>query len=143
MEVVCSDFFESQGHEEGYDIKLDYMWVSPRPHSAPPLVLTMVSFLCALPPAFRSQWSSHLTNLSRPDSETTLITLMFPLGLPMDGHGPPHPLPEEGYHELLDARWQMVMSEEVPLEWRRRRGGKGEERLAVWRDGFEVSSASI
>jgi len=103
----------------------------------------MVSFLCALPPAFRSQWSSHLTSLSRPDSETTLITLMFPLGLPMDGHGPPHPLPEEGYHELLDARWQMVMSEEVPLEWRRRRGGKGEERLAVWRDGFEVSSASI
>ena len=92
-----------------------------------------ISFLCALPPSLREDWSRHLTALSKPSPSSRLITLMFPLGLPLDGPGPPYPLSEEEYHRLLNENWEAVWGEGVSTERKRRVGGRGEERLVVWR----------
>lgn len=58
---------------------------------------------------------------------------MFPLGMPMDVPGPPYPLSEEIYHELLDGDWVVIWSEEVPKGERRTVGRRDGERLAVWK----------
>lgn len=71
-----------------------------------------------------------MTALSRPSPETRLITLMFPLN--GKSGGPPFNLTEEVYHELLDEDWELVWSEEVPEE-ERRRGNLGGETMAVWK----------
>lgn len=51
----------------------------------------------------------------------------------MDGPGPPYPLSEGVYRELLDGDWEMVWSEEVREVRGRKVGGKGGENLAVWK----------
>lgn len=71
-----------------------------------------------------------MTALARPGPSSRLITLMFPLN-GKDG-GPPYSLSEEIYHQLLDGKWELMWSEDVPQE-ERRPGMLGGEKLAVWR----------
>ncbi|KAK8844828.1 hypothetical protein IAR55_006678 [Kwoniella newhampshirensis] len=112
-EIIVADFFEYDP-EEKFDLIFDY------------------TFLCALPPDSRTAWSRQLVRLSKPDSPTTLITLMYPLPPQSQSVGPPWPLTEEIYHELLAEDWNLVWAEDVPPDMMRTTGAKGGEKLGVW-----------
>lgn len=93
------------------------------------------SFLCALPPSLRPEWArqtTHLANIAT-NTNTMLITLMFPLPPSAKSGGPPFALSEEIYEELLkDQGWKMVWSEDIE-EPTRTVGAPGREKLAVWK----------
>ena len=92
-------------------------------------------FLCALPPALRPDWASAMSLLARPSPSTRLITLMFPLTadpLPTELSGPPFPLSIGTYHSLLDDRWELIWSQDVPDEVKRTTGAAGGEMVGVW-----------
>lgn len=131
MRVVCEDYFQYTS-EEKYNVILDYTSVWSHFAPVPLRLIDRIRFLCALPRTLRTNWSSQLTALSVPSPSTRLVTLMFPLGLDMDGPGPPYPLSEEVYHDLLDESWEMLSCEEIVTGNRRVVGGKGAEKMAVW-----------
>ena len=79
----------------------------------------------------RNGWAATMTKLSKAAPETRLITLMFPLNT--SGGGPPYPLSETIYHELLDANWEAVSIEEIHPDDRRKTGPKGDEKLGIWK----------
>ncbi|OWT37741.1 hypothetical protein J008_00561 [Cryptococcus neoformans] len=93
------------------------------------------TFLCALPPSLRPEWArqtTHLANIAT-NTNTILITLMFPLPPSAKSGGPPFALSEEIYEELLkDQGWKMVWSEDIE-EPTRTVGAPGREKLAVWK----------
>jgi hypothetical protein len=70
--------------------------------------------------------------LARAAPTTRLVTLMYPLnGNPLP-FGPPFSLTEADYDTLLGKDWEMVWSQAVPEEMRRK-GPPGAEKLAVWK----------
>ncbi|WWD22619.1 hypothetical protein CI109_107112 [Kwoniella shandongensis] len=113
-DIVVADFFEYDPKDK-FDLIFDY------------------TFLCALPPDLRPAWSKQLANLSKSASSTTLITLMYPLPPHSQPTGPPWPLTEEVYHELLDEQWELVWAEDVPSSMKRTVGAQGGEKLGVWK----------
>ncbi|WWC90293.1 uncharacterized protein L201_005226 [Kwoniella dendrophila CBS 6074] len=110
-EVICGDFF-NYDVENKFDVIYDY------------------TFLCAIPPALHSSWSSQMNKLST--SNAKLITLMYPLP-PTDNKPPPFQVTVELYHELLDEHWELIWIQDVPEDERRKTGAGGSEKIAVWR----------
>lgn len=113
-EIVQTDFF-AYSPKHGFDLIVDY------------------TFLCALPLELRKDWSEAVTRLAAKSDTTRLITIMYPLGRPKDERGPPWPLEEQTYHELLDINWRLIHVEELRDGEQRKIGAPGGEKVGVWR----------
>ena len=57
---------------------------------------------------------------------------MYPLGRPTDETGPPWPLEEETYQELLGVNWKLIHVEELRDGEQRTIGAPGGEKVGVW-----------
>jgi len=86
------------------------------------------TFFVAIPPVRRSDWGKQISALLKPGGY--LITLVFPLNLPEDGEGPPHPVKPEHYSVVLGNGWEKVL-DKVPENSIPRH--VGQERLIVYR----------
>eukprot|EP01025_Chloroclados_australasicus_P012309 TRINITY_DN1565_c2_g1_i1.p2 TRINITY_DN1565_c2_g1~~TRINITY_DN1565_c2_g1_i1.p2 ORF type:complete len:221 (-),score=24.48 TRINITY_DN1565_c2_g1_i1:252-914(-) len=88
----CGDFFEYK--DKGFDVGYDY------------------TFLCAIHPDFRAQWSETWFELIKPGGE--LVTLIYPND-PKRNPGPPwYANPNVIRRLLLDAGFQCEQLEDVP-----------------------------
>ncbi|KIJ70295.1 hypothetical protein HYDPIDRAFT_23413 [Hydnomerulius pinastri MD-312] len=85
------------------------------------------TFFVAIPPALRSDWGKQMSALLKQGGY--LITLVFPLDLPLDG-GPPFHVKPEHYDEVLEQSWEKVL-DEIPEESIPTHIGR--ERLVVYR----------
>jgi SAM-dependent methyltransferase len=115
------------------------------------------TFLCALPPELRPQWSKRMSELLAPNG--SLICLEFPLAKPPNEGGPPHGLSSELYVQLFkepgrDVRYAengQVAPEDRSLDhpagllrvahWspaRQPPGGNGTDMISIWKHGGSV-----
>ncbi|KII95388.1 hypothetical protein PLICRDRAFT_98105 [Plicaturopsis crispa FD-325 SS-3] len=86
------------------------------------------TFFVAIPPDRRPEWGAQVSALTKPGGY--LITLVWPLDLPLEG-GPPFHVELEDYPKVLGGGWEKVL-EKVP-ESTESEKHKGRERLVVWR----------
>ncbi|EGO01754.1 hypothetical protein SERLA73DRAFT_177233 [Serpula lacrymans var. lacrymans S7.3] len=87
------------------------------------------TFFVAIPPERRNEWGCQMCALIKPGGY--LITLVFPLGLPLEGYvGPPFHVDPEDYIEPLGQGWEKVYDKVPEIV---REGRKGTERMVVWR----------
>ncbi|EGO01753.1 hypothetical protein SERLA73DRAFT_70920 [Serpula lacrymans var. lacrymans S7.3] len=107
-----ADFFTySVPDGQNYDVIYDY------------------TFFVAFPPERRNEWGRQISALIKPGGY--LITLIFPLGLPLeDYHGPPFHVEPEDYIEPLGQGWEKVYDKIPGIV---REGREGTERMVVWR----------
>ncbi|KAH7930247.1 S-adenosyl-L-methionine-dependent methyltransferase [Leucogyrophana mollusca] len=84
------------------------------------------TFFVAIPPSRRPEWGQQMSALIKPGGY--LITLVFPLGLPLEG-GPPFHVEPDDYVEPLGDGWEKVLDKipEVSSEHH-----EGKDRLVVW-----------
>ncbi|KAF8559025.1 S-adenosyl-L-methionine-dependent methyltransferase [Imleria badia] len=86
------------------------------------------TFFVAIPPVLRSDWGKQISALLRPGGY--LITLVFPLNLPVDESGPPFFVKPEHYVDVLGEGWEKVL-DKIPENSIPRYVGR--ERLVVYR----------
>ncbi|KAI9312796.1 S-adenosyl-L-methionine-dependent methyltransferase [Dichotomocladium elegans] len=106
-DFICDDFYKFQIPQRGYDLVYDY------------------TFLCAMPPVMRPQWSSRMAEIIRPGG--VLIALMYPLE-EREG-GPPFGLSEEVYMELLGDNFENIYLADA----RGHPNRIGREKMSVWK----------
>ena len=88
-----------------------------------------VRFFVAIPPVLRSDWGKQISALLKPGGY--LITLVFPLNLPVDDDGPPFFVKPEHYVDVLGDGWEKVL-DKVP-ENSTPQPRVGRERLVAYR----------
>ena len=140
---IVADFFKddlsSHTSGAGFDVIYDY------------------TFLCAIPPELRPQWSKRMSELLAPDG--SLICLESPLAKPPNAAGPPYGLSSELYVQLFkqpgkDVRYAedgYVAPDERPVDhpsgivriahWspaRQHAVGKGGVMVSVWKHARRV-----
>jgi len=69
-------------------------------------VLTMVQFLCALPPSLRPAWSKRMAELLSPGGR--LVCLEFPTYKEPSAGGPPFAMPSKLYRALLSRPGEVI-----------------------------------
>ncbi|KAG8218394.1 hypothetical protein J3R82DRAFT_4018 [Butyriboletus roseoflavus] len=69
------------------------------------------TFFVAIPPVLRSDWGKQISALLKPGGY--LITLVWPLNLPVDDDGPPFFVKPEHYVDVLGDGWEKVL-DKVP-----------------------------
>lgn len=87
-----------------------------------------VRFFVAIPPVLRRDWGKQISALLKPGGY--LVTLIFPLNLPVDEDGPPFFVKPGHYDDALGEGWEKVL-DKVPENSHPRRVGR--ERLVVYR----------
>lgn len=87
-----------------------------------------VRFFVAIPPVLRSDWAKQISALLKPGGY--LITLIYPLDLPVDDDGPPFFVKPEHYVDVLGDGWEKVL-DKVPENSIPQHAGR--ERLVVYR----------
>ena len=107
--IVVDDFFTHAPADGPYDLVYD------------------CTFLCAIPPARRTEWAAQMSRLVRPGGE--IVSLVFPIG-DFEG-GPPFALSTSVVEDLLEpVGFERVSLTEVPPDqWARGR----QEFLYRWR----------
>ncbi|KAF8450796.1 hypothetical protein L210DRAFT_3500099 [Boletus edulis BED1] len=65
------------------------------------------TFFVAIPPVRRCDWGKQISALLKPGGY--LVTLVFPLNLPVDEDGPPFFVKPEHYAEVLGEGWEKVL----------------------------------
>lgn len=126
MRVSLEDVFAHS--QEDYNLIYDFTRVYPSFHSS---AGPDISFLCALEPSLRRTWARAVTRFAKPSSDTTLITLMFPLD--DKPGGPPYALSVQTYHDLLDQEWTLVHLGNIPDKWSIKVGSRSKDLIAVWK----------
>ncbi len=103
---INADFFKLTG---SYDLVYDY------------------TFLCAIPPHWRADWSSQMAALIVPGG--VLVTLIFPIVPGMEG-GPPFEMSVELVSSLLLDNFELISMEKPHAS---HPGREGKEMIALWR----------
>jgi hypothetical protein len=83
------------------------------------------TFLCALPPSWRSKWAHRMGKIIRPGG--MLVTLMFPIST-HEG-GPPFAVSPELYRSLLGDQFEEIEISDCASFPAR----EGQEKLGIWK----------
>lgn len=123
-----ADFFDlSIPNDQRFALIYDYTWVFLS-MSLQPCDDQFVRFFVAIPPVRRFDWGKQISALLK--SGGYLITLIFPLNLPVDEDGPPFFVKPEHYVDVLGGGWEKVL-DKVPENSIPQHVGR--ERLVVYR----------